>query len=59
MSGEIELIEKSYIDALGKVKQCQKIIDRGIRSPLEIVESFDGETLQENPPKRAKRTINL
>ena len=40
MSGEIELIEKNYIEALGKVKQCQKIIDRGIRTPGQILESY-------------------
>ena len=40
MSGDIELIEKNYIEALGKVKQCQKIIDRGIRTPGQILESY-------------------
>ena len=40
MSGELKLIEKSYIEALGKVTQCQKIIDRGIRTPGQILESY-------------------
>jgi hypothetical protein len=40
MSGELEVINKTPRDCLNTITASQKIIDIGIRTPEQIVESF-------------------
>jgi len=57
--GELEVINKTPLDCLREIKNSQKIIDIGIRSPLEIVESFIKDKDEYTPSKPAKWTLNL
>ena len=50
MSGEIVENEKSYVEALGKVTECQKIIDRGIRTPEQILEWYVDKIVTRRSP---------
>ena len=42
IKGELEVINKTPLDCLQQIKASQKIIDIGIRTPIEIVMSFSG-----------------
>jgi len=55
IKGELEVINKTPLDCLQQIKASQKIIDIGIRTPIEIVMSFSGCNNNFTP----RKTINL
>tara|TARA_R110002051_G_scaffold47343_3_gene93793 strand:+ start:519 stop:3299 length:2781 start_codon:yes stop_codon:yes gene_type:complete len=62
MKGHWEIIEKYPLDYLNIIRKFKKILDRGIRTPLEIVESCNEDGANINLYKyteRKKETINL
>ena len=40
MSGELEVINKTPLDCLNTIRASQRIIDLGIRTPEQIIDSF-------------------
>ena len=49
-SGEIELIEKQEVEELGEILSARKLIERGIRTPDQILDTYIGSQT-ENLPK--------